>query len=74
MVNMVLLKFDIYFDGKYWCARGLDADIFTQGRTLDELLKNLKEAVLLYVEDKPATILLLGSLEVKGDVAQAASS
>lgn len=74
MVNMVLLKFDIYFDGKYWCARGLDVDIFTQGRTLDELLKNLKEAVLLYVEDKPATILLLGSLEVKGDVAQAASS
>ncbi len=70
---MTVLKFDIYFDGKYWCARGLDADIFTQGRTLDELIKNIKEAVLLYVESKPVTVLLLSSLEVKQDVAQTAS-
>ncbi|OGX41417.1 MAG: hypothetical protein A3C53_06225 [Omnitrophica WOR_2 bacterium RIFCSPHIGHO2_02_FULL_68_15] len=41
------VKADIYFDGKYWCARCLDFDVFTQGKTLDELVKHLKEAVAL---------------------------
>lgn len=44
------IKADIYFDGKHWCARCLDLDVFTQGRTLDELVKNLKEAVSLHLE------------------------
>lgn len=43
------VKADIYFDGKYWCARCLDIDVFTQGKTLDELVKNLKEAVALHL-------------------------
>ena len=41
----MLVKFEIYDDGKYWCARGIGIDIFTQGKTLDELTKNIKEAV-----------------------------
>jgi predicted RNase H-like HicB family nuclease len=41
----VLVKFEIYNDGKYWCARGMGVDIFTQGKTLDELMVNIKEAV-----------------------------
>ena len=48
----MLVKFEIYNDGKYWCAKGLDHDIFTQGRTLDELMKNIKEAVILHFEDE----------------------
>ena len=43
------VKADIYFDGKFWCARCLDVDVFTQGKTLDELVKNLKEAVHLHL-------------------------
>lgn len=41
----MLVKFEIYNDGKYWCARGMGVDIFTQGKTLDELMVNIKEAV-----------------------------
>ena len=43
------VKADIYFDGKHWCARCLDIDVFTQGKTLDEVVKNLKEAVHLHI-------------------------
>ena len=38
-------KIENYFDGDCWCARGIGQDIFTQGRTLDELYENVKEAV-----------------------------
>lgn len=41
----MLVKFEIYNDGEYWCARGIGVDIFTQGKTLDELMANIKEAV-----------------------------
>jgi len=41
----MLVKFEIYNDGEYWCARGIGVDIFTQGKTLDELIENIKEAV-----------------------------
>ena len=43
------VKADIYFDGKFWCARCMDVDVFTQGKTLDELVKNLKQAVSLHI-------------------------
>jgi len=45
----MLIKFEIYHDGKFWCARGIGADIFTQGKNLDELMKNIDEAVSLPV-------------------------
>ena len=37
--------FDAFWDGEYWCAKGTSHDIFTQGKSLDELIKNVKEAV-----------------------------
>ena len=43
------VKADMYFDGKFWCARCLDIDVFTQGKTLDQMVKNLKEAVSLHL-------------------------
>jgi len=62
------IKADIYFDGKYWCARCLDIDVFTQGKTLDILVKNLKEAVSLHLEhharDFQPTIISLVELAV----------
>ena len=47
----MLVKFEIYNDGEYWCARGIRVDVFTQGKTLDDLMKNLNEAVELHFED-----------------------
>ena len=47
----MLVKFDIYFDGEYWCARGIGVSIFTQGKTLDELMENIKEATSLHFEE-----------------------
>ena len=38
--------------GEYYCARCLDIDVFTQGKTIDEVIKNLKEAVSLHIEDE----------------------
>ena len=48
----MLTKFEIYKDGEYWCARGIRDDIFTQGKTLDELILNMQEAVELHFEDE----------------------
>ena len=55
----MLVKIESYFDGDNWCARGIGEDIFTQGRTLDELHENVKEAVSCHFADtsEPITIL-----------------
>jgi hypothetical protein len=45
-----MVKMEAYSDGEMWCARGIGVDIFTQGRTFDELLENIKEAVALHFE------------------------
>ena len=48
-----LIKADIYHDGDFFCGRCLDFDIFSQGKTLDGLVANLKEAIQLHFEDNP---------------------
>ncbi len=48
----MLVKFEVYNDGKNWCARGIGLSIFTQGKTLDELMSNLKEAVSIHFEEE----------------------
>jgi predicted RNase H-like HicB family nuclease len=70
----MLVKIETYFDGEFWCARGIGEDIFTQGKTLDELHQNIKEAVALHFGeiDEPITILTLS--EEKLADAKAASS
>jgi len=65
----MLIKIETYFDGGHWCARGLNEDIFTQGKTYEELLKNLKEAVALHLEDrikkeKKLEILIMSEMEI----------
>lgn len=47
----MLVKVEAYHDGTCWCGRGIGADFFTQGKTLDELMKNVKEAASLHFED-----------------------
>jgi len=71
----VLVKFEIYSDGDYWCGRGIGVDVFTQGRTLDELTQNIREAVRLHFEDEIEKgeiirILSISEFEV-GDIAKA---
>lgn len=75
----MLVKFESYYDGGggHWCAKGIGVDIFTQGKTLDELMENIKEAAGLHFEDILETgeelkILSISELEVP-PVAKASS-
>jgi predicted RNase H-like HicB family nuclease len=73
---LMLVKFEIYSDSGYWCSRGIGVDIFTQGKTLDELMENIREAVMLHFEDELGRgenirILSISETEV-GTVARAA--
>ena len=65
----MLVKFTVFNDGEFWCARGIDADIFTQGKTLDELYKDVREAVGLHFEDllakgEKVQVLVIWEIEV----------
>ncbi|MEW6608694.1 MAG: type II toxin-antitoxin system HicB family antitoxin [bacterium] len=35
---------------KYWVAQCIEIDVVTQGKTVEETIKNLKEAVSLHLE------------------------
>lgn len=61
----MLVKIETYFDGEFWCARGIGEDIFTQGSTLDELVQNIKEAVMVHYGDMSEPITILTLSEVK---------
>jgi len=62
----MLVKIEIYFDGEFWCARGIGEDIFTQGNTLEDLYQNIKEAVSVHYgeTDEPITILTLSEVKL----------
>lgn len=62
----MLVKIETYFDGEFWCARGIGEDIFTQGKTLDELFQNIKEAVAVHFGDiaEPITVLTLSDVKM----------
>jgi hypothetical protein len=72
----MLVKVEAYNDGDSWCARGIGEDIFTQGRTVDELYRNIQEAVALHFEGdrSPADIDILVVSELKPNHAPAATS
>lgn len=40
-------------EGKWFVARSLELGVTTQGKTIEEAKRNLKEAVDLYLEDMP---------------------
>ena len=46
-------EFEVYSDGIWWCGRGIGVDIFTQGKTFEALLENIREAVQLHFDDEP---------------------
>ncbi len=46
-----IIKAEIHYDGEYYCGMCLDFDVFSQGKTLDKLVRNLKEAIRLHLEE-----------------------
>ena len=65
----MLVKFEAYQDGEFWCARGIGEDIFTQGRTVDDLYENIREAVAVHFgtgqEPIEIDVLVVSELKVK---------
>jgi predicted RNase H-like HicB family nuclease len=68
----------IYKDEKYYVAECLEINVVTQGRTLDETISNLREAINLHLEEgDPAeyslvenpTILVIMELETTANIA-----
>ena len=45
-----LIQFKINKGEKYYIAECIDLPIVTQGQSLDELVKNMQEAIELYLE------------------------
>ena len=41
-------------EGQWFVARSLELGVTSQGRTMEEAEKNIKEAVDLYLEDQPS--------------------
>ncbi|MDD5704254.1 MAG: hypothetical protein PHU23_19645 [Dehalococcoidales bacterium] len=70
----MLVKIETYFDGENWCARGIGEDIFTEGKNLDELHQNIKEAVSVHFIDSSEPITILTLSEVRLESAKAASN
>jgi len=42
-------------EGKWYVARCVELGVVSQGKTVEEVQKNLQEAVELYLEDQPKT-------------------
>jgi predicted RNase H-like HicB family nuclease len=49
---MQTIHFQITKGDAQYVAEGVEASIITQGYSLDELMKNIKEATELYFEDE----------------------
>ena len=45
-----IIQFNIQKGKKYYTAEGVELSIVTQGKTLDELARNIQEAVSLHLE------------------------
>ena len=48
----MVVKIEVYHDGKCWCARGIGADIFTCCDTLDGLVADVKSAAACHFEEE----------------------
>ncbi|MBK5276840.1 MAG: hypothetical protein JJE30_17570 [Desulfuromonadales bacterium] len=48
---MTALKYVIYQEGKYYVSQCLNVDVSSFGKTIDEAVKNLADAVELYLRD-----------------------
>lgn len=51
------LKYVVYREGKFFVSQCLNVDVSSFGKTIDEAITNLKDAVELYLKDDSATYL-----------------
>ncbi len=51
-----IVQIKVFKSGKYFVGSGVDVPVITQGKTWDELTKNIKEAVELYLELAKGTL------------------
>ncbi len=49
---MKAIKYVVYKEDKYFVSQCLNVDVSSFGETIDEAIKNLKEAVELYFENE----------------------
>lgn len=64
------LSASVWKEGKWFVAQCLDVDVASQGRTEQEALENLKEAVELHFTPPVATIVpKISQIEVNLDTA-----
>ncbi|MBW1903664.1 MAG: type II toxin-antitoxin system HicB family antitoxin [Deltaproteobacteria bacterium] len=49
---MKTIKYVVYREGKYYVSQCLNVDLSSFGKTIDEAITALKEAVCLYFEDE----------------------
>jgi predicted RNase H-like HicB family nuclease len=47
-----IIQFHVYKGDDYYIAEGVDVPVVTQAKSLDELAKNIKEAVELQLENE----------------------
>jgi predicted RNase H-like HicB family nuclease len=52
-----ILQFKISKGEKYYIGEGIDLPIVTQGKTIDEVAKNIEEAVKLHLENEDLSTL-----------------
>jgi len=55
MKKKIQLANIVWKEGKYFVAQCLNMDVSSFGKTKSEALKNLEEAITLYLEDVPAS-------------------
>ncbi len=48
------LKYVVYREGKYFVSQCLNVDVASFGKSIDEAVTNLKDAVELYLKDDSA--------------------
>ena len=68
---MRTVKYIVYKDGEYYVSQCLNVDVSSFGKTMDEAVQNLKEAVELYLDDsdgdfKVINETLLGETYING--------
>ena len=56
-----IIQFKIYKGDKYYIGEGVDLSIITQGKTIDEVVKNLEEALELHLEGEDLASLGISS-------------
>ena len=57
-----IIQARIYHGGKYYIGKCIDLPVVTQGETLDEVSRNLQEAIALHLEDED-----LAELDLEND-------